>query len=49
VRLSLGHDTAAADILTVLQLLPPKLAPLMQTPSSPLSSGQSAASPGVFA
>jgi cysteine desulfurase len=49
VRLSLGHDTAAADIFSVLQHLPPQLAPLMQTASSPLSSGQSAASPGVFA
>jgi cysteine desulfurase len=49
VRLSLGHDTTAADILSVLQHLPPLLAPLMQTSSFPLSSGQSAASPGVFA
>jgi cysteine desulfurase len=49
VRLSLGPDTAATDILAVLQHLPPLLAPLMQTSSSPLSSGQSAASPGVFA
>ena len=46
VRLSLGADTTLEDIHTVLQLLPPRLAPLMQT--SP-SAGLSAASPGVFA
>jgi cysteine desulfurase len=46
VRLSLGPDTTAEDIHTVLQHLPPRLAPLMQ---SPPRSGQPASSPGVFA
>ncbi len=46
VRLSLGPDTTPQDIHTVLQHLPPRLAPLMQSLSS---SGQPASSPGVFA
>ena len=46
VRLSLGPDTQAADIDYLLQHLPPRLAPLLPTPSAP---GHEATTPGVFA
>ncbi len=46
VRLSLGPDTRASDIQHLLQHLPPRLLPLLPTPSAP---GHEATTPGVFA